>query len=61
MNNSINLSVFRKIVQLGAFIFFVYGGLITSRKSFPRSYNRRLHGFNPRSTCGNSIWHNYWP
>ncbi|MET0108290.1 MAG: 4Fe-4S binding protein [Candidatus Thiodiazotropha sp.] len=29
MNNPINLSVFRKIVQLGAFIFFVYGGLIT--------------------------------
>ncbi|MES9976714.1 MAG: 4Fe-4S binding protein [Candidatus Thiodiazotropha sp.] len=29
MSNPINLSVLRKIVQLGAFIFFVYGGLIT--------------------------------
>ncbi|MCG7952529.1 MAG: 4Fe-4S binding protein [Candidatus Thiodiazotropha endolucinida] len=29
MNNPINLSVLRKIVQLGAFIFFVYGGIIT--------------------------------
>ncbi|MEW8138815.1 MAG: 4Fe-4S binding protein [Candidatus Thiodiazotropha endolucinida] len=29
MSNPVNLSVLRKIVQLGAFIFFVYGGIIT--------------------------------
>ncbi len=29
MSHVINLSVLRKLVQLGAFIFFVYGGLVT--------------------------------
>ena len=29
MSQSLNLSVIRKLVQLAAFVFFVYGGLIT--------------------------------
>jgi polyferredoxin len=29
MSSAINLSVLRKLVQVGAFIFFVYGGLVT--------------------------------